>query len=201
MTDKDIALTVGGILATMVLAFMLWRRQQDATANSSTTTAATNSSAATDFQDVNSPGYYDQQALYDSSMEYTYGSQLASMSVPTTSSTAATSTTAPAVDVSSSTAAGQNDGEAITDILGGLFNEYMAGAPQSSSADFSSLVIPALTLAPGLDTSNIPVTAAQAAANSATLNNPATTPVSDTATAASSTAGLHFNHIIAPVAS
>jgi hypothetical protein len=153
MTNKDIALTVGGILATMILAYMLYKRQQEQAA-----------AASSSPQDVNAPDYYDDGGLYSASMQYAYGSQIASLATPTIGATTPINSGSSAVDVSSSTATGTDQGSQAMTVIGQFFHDYMSGAQQSSPEEFSTLVIPPISLPPGIDVSSIPVTAAQAQA-------------------------------------
>lgn len=202
MTKKDVALTVGGILATMVLAYIFYKRQQE-----QASTAASNDQGQS-AMDVTNPDFADQDALYSSAFQYMYGSQLASLSTPTTSSTASTSTTTDAVDTSAATASGTGEGSQMQTVLSNFFNEYMQNNQQNNqSADLSSLMIPALTMSSGLDTSDIPVTAAQAAAgaNSAlsvsgvtggAVPAPSTQAVSSTSPGTAAMSNTHFNHIV-----
>lgn len=202
MNKKDIALTVGGILATMILAYVFYKRQQDQAAAATTT-------QTTQAQDINNPDYYDQAGLYDASAAYLAGYQLSSLSTPSYSSITPSSTTAGSADTSATTAAGFNDEADMNTLLTDFFSSYMQQAGQSNAADFSALAIPALNMTnTGLDTSNIPVTAAQANAGAGgTLSvsgvtggavpPPSTQPVSDTAQAASATSNTHYNHIVA----
>jgi hypothetical protein len=157
MNRKDIALTVTGIVATMALAYLFYRQQQQSAAAA----AATQVSTA---QDVTDPNYYTTQGdLYDASLAY-QASQIASLSTPTVSSTSSTSTLAPSVDTSASTAATGNPPDSDTEnllsqILAGYYSTQNAS---SASQDFSSLEIPTLNAPPSITTTGIPTTATDA---------------------------------------
>jgi hypothetical protein len=152
MRAGDVALTVGGILATMALAYLLYRQQQKSAGGGAAV------------QDVTDPNYYTDQGLYDSSMTYQYASQLSSLSVPTVSSTSSTSSVASQVDTSSSTAATGNPPDSdVYNLLANILAEYhTSNAGDYGEADLSSLTIPVLNVQPIETTTGIPTTAADA---------------------------------------
>lgn len=211
MNRKDIALTVAGVLATMALAYLFYRQQQQSAAVQAATTS----------QDVTSPGY-DDGGLYDSSMQYqyAYASQLASASVPTLSATSSNSAVANSVDTSASTAATGNeptsDGESLISQILAEFHTSNNGSSgvSYSPSDYSSLLIPTIDTQPVVTTTGIPITAADAASdadnmlavNTGGLTSSATNAVpapstqapSTVATPASQASPLHYNHILSP---
>jgi hypothetical protein len=204
MNRKDIALTVAGVLATMALAYLFYRQQQQ--------TAAVQ--AATTSQDVTSPDYSNDAALYDQSMAYQYASQLASVSVPTVSSTSSTSSLTGSVDTSASTAATGNQPDTeYSDLFAQILaNFHGANSNDTNSVDYSALVIPTLNTQPAVSTTGIPTTAAAAASqadsmlgiNTSGLTSAATNAVpapstqapATTSTNATDTYPIHFNHIL-----
>jgi hypothetical protein len=98
MSDKDIALTVGGILATMILAYMLWKRQQDSAAAPAPAVDA--SVDATD--QAATMAYYSQQAQASYSLPQISVPSIGAASVDTSSTAAPvdSSSSAAPVDVS-----------------------------------------------------------------------------------------------------
>lgn len=169
MRPADIALTVSGVIATMALAFFIYREQQKSAA---AVLAATQ--AAPDYQ---------TQGLYDASMAYQYTSQLPSVSVPAIS----TSQTAN-VDTSSSTAAtGNTDTTDIDSIFSQILSTFhdavatssggaQTSTPPPASVDFSDYSIPLLDIQPVISTAGIPTTASDAQQQAEAMLPPDSTP-------------------------
>lgn len=205
MDRKDIALTVGGVLATMVVAYLIYVRQQkDA--------AATAQAAA----DAEAQAEQNQEAQY--SAGYQYSEQMPSFSTPSISlPSTSTSSTSSTVDTSASTAAtgdvGTVDENSLLSQIIGDFSSAITN-PGNTTNEFSSMILPTSI---GGDNSNavlsgIPTTATDAANESSTVlgtveyagvSPPSTIPVSSTtstettSTLPTSTTSVHFNHIIA----
>lgn len=144
MNKKDIALSIGGILASLTLAYLLWRvSQKDAAANAAQSDANAQAAAAS------------QQAQYDASTAYTY-SQQSSLSVPTIDTTNDAST--------DSTSSGDGSADATFDnLLTGIISDF-AGAINSpvAGAQNNASIIPTLPSPQGVDVSNIAQTAQDA---------------------------------------
>jgi hypothetical protein len=154
MKIEDVALTVSGVIATMALAYLFYRKQQGTAA-----AAVQPSQDATD--------YTTQGQLYDSSVAYQYSSQLPTVTVPTIS------TSQPAnVDTSASTA--ETGSQPSTDI-DNIFSQILAdfhgavansestqAAGPAASVDFSDYAIPVIDTQPVVSTSGIAVTASDA---------------------------------------
>ncbi len=156
MKIEDVALTVSGVIATMALAYLFYRRQQGSAA------------AAQPSQDITD---YATQGLYDSSVAYQYSSQLPGVTVPAVSSSSTSQ--ASNVDTSASTAAiGSEPSTDIDSIFSQILADFhdavsASGGNRSEnnqgSVDFSDLSIPILDVQPVVSTSGIPVTASDAA--------------------------------------
>lgn len=152
MKIEDVALTVSGVIATMALAYLFYRKQQGSAP------AAQPSQDATD---------YTTQGLYDSSVGYQMTSQLPTVTVPTIS----TSQTAN-VDTSASTAATGSQPDTDIDsifsqILADFHGAVSAGgntqpAGPAASIDFSDYAIPVIDTQPVVSTSGIAVTPGEA---------------------------------------
>jgi hypothetical protein len=165
MTRQDIALTVGGILSTFVVAYLIYRMQRrDAAAE-----AEANASAATDqtAQDA-----ANAQQMADASTQYEYASILSSVGTP--SITGTTNSTASAV-TSSGTTAVTGDGSAAYDstdinkLLGQIIDEFSAPLmPDSTITQGMAATIPTVAGLAPTDLSTIPITAAAAAASAPT---------------------------------
>jgi hypothetical protein len=156
---EDVALTVSGVIATMALAYLFYRKQQGSAA------------AAQPSQDVTD---YTTQGLYDSSVGYQLTSQLPTVTVPTIS----TSQTAN-VDTSASTAATGSQPDTDIDsifsqILADFHGAVAAGgntqpAGPAASVDFSDYAIPVIDTQPVVSTSGIAVTASDAQEQAETM--------------------------------
>ena len=145
MNKKDIALTVGGTLATMVLAYLLYQHQQ-----ASAAAAAANSDAA-------------QQAAYDEqAQQEQYLSQLPSTSATTSLDTSNEGTT----DTTSSTG---TDSSATTDgLLSSIISAFAGSINQSTpGSTVNASLIPTINSGVNLNLTDVPTTASQvlAAAN------------------------------------
>ena len=150
MNKKDIALTVGGTLATMVLAYLLYRHQQTASAD-----AAANSDAA---QQAAIDQQY-QQEQYLSQLPSVGTSSLATSNEGTIDTTASTGTSADA----STTGLLSN----IISAFAGSINQGTAGSTVNAS------LIPTIDSGVNLNLVNVPITADQVLAAS-NAGSPAT---------------------------
>ena len=187
MSRKDIALTVGGVLATMVVAYLIYKMQQrDAAA-----AAASSSSSASSGDAYQASG--DMSALEYASLlsqSFTtpaYGSGPAAVaSSGATADTGATGTSIDATDAN--------------DLLAGIIADF-AGSITSQSSNpqtVASMTIPTLTGIGASDVSDIPVTAGQANAGAAASLSPGpTTIVNSTAIAPMQSSALVSSHPVA----
>lgn len=190
MNRKDIALTVAGVLATMALAYLFYRQQQ--------ATAA--AAAAPVTQDVNDPSYADYA---DPNYAYQYAGA-GSSSIPSVSVPTYTADSISSVDTSAGT--GAQASSDYNDLLSQIIAAYHGG--DDTSTDFSSLAIPAATVQPSLNVTNIPQTAADALTNASNMlgvsgttggavSPPSTTPVGTTSAGQNLPAtSVHYNHIL-----
>jgi hypothetical protein len=168
MTRKDIALTVGGVLATMVVAYLIYKMQQrDAAAAA----AAQPASSTGDAYQVNG----DTTAMeYAALLSGVAGPLTGTMSnttgaVASSGSTADTGATGTSIDYS--------DG---SDLLREVIAAYADSFTTQSSnpQTVASMTIPTLAGAGASDIADIPVTAGQANAGaSASLFSPAGTSI------------------------
>jgi hypothetical protein len=161
MNKKDIALTVLGVLATMVVAYLIYKMQQrDAAA-----------AAAASQDDSAAQAQAEQQAQEaDASASYQYASLLSqvgsgvNLTGTTNSTTAAVSSSG---DTATTGATGTSiDSSDINDLMSQIINDF-AGSITSSTATpqtVASMIIPTWTGVTSNDLSGIPVTAQQAAA-------------------------------------
>lgn len=189
MNRKDIALTVAGVLATMALAYLFYRQQQ-----------ATAAAAAPVTQDLTDPSYADYA---DPNYAYQYAgagsSTIPSVSVPTYTADSIAS-------VDTSAGSGAQASSDYNDLLSQIIAAYHGG--DDTSTDFSSLAIPAATVQPSLNVTNIPQTAADALTNASNMlgvsgttggavSPPSTTPVGTTSAGQNLPAtSVHYNHIL-----
>lgn len=144
MNKKDIALTVGGVVATMILAYLLYRLQK----RDSAAAAAAAAQAATD-QEQNTNDLYSILSSAPGSYGYGYDSSSAS-SAPEIDTSAQLNTSGNPDEDSS---AGES---VLTTLLGDLTSSL-------SGTNEAGLIIPTLntTATNALDAANIPTTAAQ----------------------------------------
>lgn len=173
MNKKDIALTVGGVLATMVVAYLIYKMQQrDAAA------AAAQNEDATDEAAQNAASA--EQA--DASASYQYASLLSQVTTPNITGTV--NNTAAAVATSATTATTGDDGTTydttdINKLLGQIIDDYAGPLmPSSTTSSVASMTIPTIAGLGASDLSGIPITAAAAAADAAV---PAITTIDNTA--------------------
>ena len=168
MSRKDIALTVGGVLATMVVAYLIYKMQQrDAAAAAASSSAASSSGEA--YQDG------DMSALeYAALLSQAVGPMTGVVSnttgtVSSSADTATTGATGTSIDASDT-----NDllSEIIADFAGSITTPG-----GNNSQTVASMTIPTLTGAGGLDLSDVPVTAGQANAGAAASLAPAGTTI------------------------
>jgi hypothetical protein len=139
MNKKDIALTVGGVISTMVFAYLLYRLQQR--------DAATAAAAAAVAASASSDSYSSQQVG-----EYSLASQLPTISVSSldTSNEGSTDTTGGT----------STDASASSDTLLSNIIASFAGAINGSNngASVNASIIPTLTSNPSQSLTNIPTT-------------------------------------------
>jgi hypothetical protein len=159
MNRKDIALTVGGVVATMVLAYLLYRMQQrDAAAYAAAAAAANQAN-----QDAaSSPVAYQADP---------YAEAIASLS--TGSNVPATGATPPASmasSVASSSAPDTNpyDETGINDVLSQIISDFGPAimAQGASPESVASMTIPTMSGVQSDALSGVPITAADATAAS-----------------------------------
>jgi hypothetical protein len=156
LNKKDIALTVGGVLATMVLAWLLYRLQQRDSATAAATAAQDQSTAAANTQDLYSllaaPSYL-QGGGGSYSVDTTgisTNAELGTNGVP------------------------ENDNSAGDSILSTLLGDLTSSLASSNQ---SGLIIPTLPINSGNSLNNIPTSAAGAL--SGTVGNPTQNTTSD----------------------
>ena len=174
MTKKDIALTVGGVIATMVLAYLLYRLQQrDAAAAAAAAASAPQTSGETD-----------EQQLADQSLEYQQYAELAYQQAQTNVSLPGLSDPA-SVATSATTAATGNSGTTVdSSDIDNLMGQIISDFAPSITAPPSSLPSMVLPIISGGDdgsaaaVANIPTTAGQAQQQVDITGNVTTTPVS-----------------------
>lgn len=164
MNKKDIALTVGGVVATMALAYLFYRMQQrDAAANAAATQAAADAATqaaaqAQQAQEAQASGAYQELAAY-----------YPSVSTPSITGTTTTTDAASTVTTSASTADNGDtgttiDSTGIDNLLSQIINDF-AGSITTQGAQpetVASMTIPTITSVSGDDLSGIPITAQQA---------------------------------------
>ena len=142
MNKKDIALTVGGVLATMVLAYLLYRHQQTAAAQAALDAAAN-----------------DAQAQADQYQQEQYLSQL-----PSTNSYGGTSTLATSNEgTADTTASNGTSPDAATEtllssIIAAFAGSINTGTPGSTS---NASLIPTIDSGGGTSLVSVPTTAQQ----------------------------------------
>jgi hypothetical protein len=170
MNTKDIALTVGGVLATMVVAYLIYKMQQrDAAAAAAAASSAADTAAA--YSASEAGGGYDE-----------YAAAIASIQSPVTTGT---STTPANVSSSADTATTGDSGTSVSgedgfSLIAQVLNDYassLAPGPAApgpaafdltgSPLDLATLTIPTIGGAPSTALANIPVTAADAAVQAA----------------------------------
>lgn len=154
MNRKDIALTVGGVVATMVLAYLLYRMQQrDAAAAASQANATTEGQT----QEYQAEGYgtYDQYAA-------------AIGSIPTTS---LTGTTNPTTSVTNSAATADtgatgtsNDSTDTSNLISEILSTFAGSinAQATNPNTVASMIIPTTAGLSSSALNGIPLTAAEA---------------------------------------
>jgi hypothetical protein len=149
MTRKDIALTVGGILATMTLAYLFYELQQrDAAAKAAASSTAGDQAAAYGYgYDPTTQQYY-QQAAYVQSLPQISIPDFSSQ-VTASASTAATGATGTSIDAT-------DESNLITQII----------AAYAGDNTTNPNLLPTLTLNDPISAAvaNIPISAQQAAA-------------------------------------
>lgn len=146
MTRKDIALTVGGVLATMVLAYLLYRLQQrDA--------AAAAANAANSEQD--------QEAEAEQQQEYL--AELPTVSGGTTDSTSLSTSNEGTTDT---TASSGTDGDAATEsLLTNIIADFAGSINQGTpGANANASIIPTINSSTLLGLTPVPTTASDALA-------------------------------------
>lgn len=172
MNKKDIALTVGGVLATMVLAYLFYKMQQrDAAAAITAAQAVSDQNAAI----TTDPGLN----------AYQYAEALPQISTPQL--TGLSTNTAAEVTNSGQTAdlGTYIDATDINQVIGNIVNSFSGALTSSdaSSSDLAKLQIPAITGVATTALSGIPVTAQDAAAQAILTAAPTITTL-DSSTAA-----------------
>lgn len=165
MNKKDIALTVGGVLATMVVAYLIYKMQQrDAAAQASAAQASSDAAAqaATEAQEA------------DYSGGYQYAQMLSQVTSPTITGTTADTTAAVSSSVNTATtgATGTSiDSSDIDDLMSQIINQFAGSITTPPSSDtVASMTIPTLGNGSTNTTSSlldIPTTAQAAAAQAA----------------------------------
>lgn len=161
MDKKEIALSIGGVLATMALSYLLYRIQQkDSAANAAASQAA--AAAA------------EQNAVAEQSQEEQYTSELPDLSGGDSDS----STSSTNFDTSSQTASSGSDASTSSDdSVADILAAWLASNPVSQPDSVASQLIPTApnNLNPNAGITGIPTTAAGASAG---LPSPTTNPSS-----------------------
>lgn len=166
MNKKDIALTTGGVLATMALAYMFYRLQQRDAAAAAASSAAAADQAAT----VPNSDAFNVQNLYAES--------LASLGTPATSSVVTGTTANVPASVASSQAVADLGFSYDSTSQQQLLSNIVAAFPaiSASSADPAALDLMTIpTIGSGVTQSSlngIPLTAQEAAAQSLITSDP-----------------------------
>ena len=159
MNRKDIALTVGGVIATMALAYLFYKLQQrDAAAAAAT--AATNAAAA----DTSGLVATDPNAQYY--QEAAYAQSLPSISIPNLGSSVDTSAATAATGITST----GNSSTSATD-PDNLISQVIAAYAGNNTSNPN--LLPTYTISDPYSAAiaSIPTTAAQATAGTATGGN------------------------------
>ena len=167
MSRKDIALTVGGVLATMVVAYLIYKMQQrDAVA------AASSSAASSSGEAYQVDG--DTSALE-------YAALLSQVAGPMTGVVSnVTGAVSSSADTATTGATGTSiDSSDVNDLMSQIIADFAGSITSSSSTPetVASMTIPNLTGAGASDLSNVPVTAGQANAGAAASLSPAGTTI------------------------
>lgn len=174
MNKKDIALTVAGVLATMVVAYLIYKMQQrDAAAAAAGASAdqVTSEQAAI-------------ASMSDQLNAYQFAESLPQITTP--SVTGVTTNTSASVSSSSDTAdlGAYVDSTDINQLLGSIIQAFGGNlaSSQATPAELSTLQIPSVTGVQETALSGVPVTAQQAAAQAILTAAPSiTTLTSDSA--------------------
>jgi type II secretory pathway pseudopilin PulG len=172
MDKKDIALTIGGILAVAVVGYLMYQRQQTDAANA----AAANQAA------VDAAAQAEQTAQY--SNEYQYSNSMPSISIP---SIGASQVDTSASTASNGTTASNDQTNLLTQIIGTFADSINASPTTGSNA--ATMIIPTVIGTDGnTSLSGIPTTA-QEALDESGVSPGSTVPVQNT------TSTLHNSYI------
>jgi len=168
MDKKDIALTVGGVVATMALAYLFYKLQQrDSAAAAAATQAAADEAtqAAQQAQLAQSSAAYQEQAT---------AAYYPSVSTPSLTGTGSDADLSSSVTTSSGTADQGDtgttiDSTGIDNLLSQIISTFAGSLTSGGTAPetVASMTIPTITSVSGTDLSGIPVTAQQAAQEAA----------------------------------
>jgi hypothetical protein len=165
MNRKDIALTVGGVLATMALAYLFYRLQQrDAAA-----IAAANEAAANDASNAAASDPYNNQLTEEWLAANLTQAAQTPLTGTTTNIPAAVNTSGAVADLGS-----YYDSTDTSHLLSDIVAEYGAPVtPLNLAVDqFNAVTLPALAGVTQTATGNIPVTAGEALAQAEAAISP-----------------------------